>query len=231
VALNLPLIFSMKSILLFSSLSLVFVSCNKDNDEASSFSEARYAITVTGKWTSPDFTVPPGAHYTTFIGMVHGNNSFLWKQGLLASPGTEALAESGAGAPILAEIDSMIAAKNALSLILFVAPTVSGNSNVNIYCNSNFSRVSFASMLAPTPDWFVGVSGFDLYYNNKWIADTTINLYPLDAGTEDGDVFAYDNPSTVPQQNVHTLQASQAMVLANGNPGLAPIATVRFVRQ
>jgi len=86
-------------------------------------------------------------------------------------------------------------------------------------------------MLGPTPDWFVGVSGINLYNNSKWVADTTINLYTYDAGTEDGDMFGYNNPATTPQQNIHILQASQARVLANGNPALAPIATARFVRQ
>ena len=86
-------------------------------------------------------------------------------------------------------------------------------------------------MLGPTPDWFVGVSAMNLYRNNSWISDTTVNLYPLDAGTEDGDVFGYYNPETVPRQNIHLLQASQATVLANGNPALAPIATARFTKQ
>lgn len=86
-------------------------------------------------------------------------------------------------------------------------------------------------MLGPTPDWFVGVSGIRLYNNNKWVADTVINLYPYDAGTEDGDIFGYNNPATIPQQDIHLLQPFGAMVLANGNASLAPIATARFIKQ
>jgi hypothetical protein len=212
-------------------LSLAFFSCKKDETAAPSFSEARYTITVTGKWASPAFTVPANVHYTYFVGMVHNSNAYLWKEGVKASPGTESVAETGNTIPILAEIDSMIAAKNAIGLIAFIPPSATGSQGVNIYCNSNYSFVSFESMLAPTPDWFVGVSGINLYNNKNWVADTIINLYARDAGTEDGDVFGYNNLATSPQQNVHLLLASQAMVLANGNPVLAPIATARFTRQ
>jgi Spondin_N len=221
----------MKTISLVLILAVFFYSCKKDDTVAVSFfSEARYAVTITGQWKSPAFTVPGGAHYTTFIGMVHNSNGQLWKEGRKATYGMEVLAETGGGGPILSEIDSTIRVKSALSLLLFVAPSTIGSSGVNFYCNTNYSRVSFASMLGPTPDWFVGVSDIELFSNNKWVGDTTINLYAYDAGTEDGDVFGYSNPPSVPVQDIHVLQPSQATVLANGNPTLIPIATARFIK-
>ena len=224
--------YTMKYVYFILFLSLVFSSCKKDDIPASSFSEARYTISVTGKWSSPDFAVPGGAHFTTFVGMIHNSNAWLWKDGSKASPGMELLAEIGNGVTMLNEIDSMITARNASSLLLFVAPpTLIGNRMTSFYCNSNYAQVSFASMLGPTPDWFVGVSGINLYNKNNWVADTTVNLYAFDAGTEDGDMFGYNNPATIPQQNIHILLASQATVLANGNPVLVPIGTARFTKQ
>lgn len=214
-----------------AALSVISFSCKKDNIDDRVDESARYTLTVTGQWAAPAFTVPAGAHFTTFIGMVHNGDGSLWKEDTKASYGTEVLAETGSGAPILAEIDSMVAAKKAYSLLLFVAPSVTGSSKINFNCNTAFSRVSFASMLGPTPDWFIGASGLNLYRNNSWIADTTINLYVYDAGTEDGDVFGYNNPATSPQDNIHLLQAGQATVLANGNPALSVIATARFTKQ
>ena len=46
-----------------------------------------------------------------------------------------------------------------------------------------------ASMIAPSPDWFIGLSGLNLYANKRWVADTTVQLFVYDAGTENGDVF------------------------------------------
>lgn len=222
----------MKQIILLALPAVILFSCKKDDTVAPpALSDARYTVTITAQWKAPEFTVPAGAHYTTFIGMVHNNAASLWKEGTKASYGMEVLAETGGGGPILAEIDSTIKSRNGLSLLLFVAPPVYSSSNVNFYCNSDYSRVSFASMLGPTPDWFVGINGLNLFADNKWIQDTTINLYAFDAGTEGGDMFGYNNPATVPQQNIHILQAAQATVLANGNSQLAPIATARLVKQ
>ncbi|MBL7729862.1 MAG: spondin domain-containing protein [Chitinophagaceae bacterium] len=218
----------MKPAIFLLMLLFFITACKKEEQQQAVFSEARYTVTVTGKWTAPAFTVPPGAHYTTFIGMVHNERALLWQEGDKATYGMEVLAETGGGGPVLAEIDSTIRTNNGLSLLLFVAPGTSTSANVNLYCNSNYSRVSFASMLGPTPDWFVGVNGVNLHRNGQWLADTTIDLYTLDAGTEEGNVFGYNNPSTVPQQNIQVLQAAQATILANGNPTLAPIASVRF---
>lgn len=219
------------TIFLLAAIAVISFSCKKSSVDDRDDEKAIYTLTITGQWSAPSFTVPPGAHFTTFIGMVHNNEGSLWKENTRASYGTEVLAETGGGAPILAEIDSMVAARKAYSLLLFVAPAVTGSSKINFNCNTEFPRVSFASMLGPTPDWFIGLSGLNLYRNNSWIADTTISLYVYDAGTEDGDVFGYNNPATSPQDNIQLLQAGQATVLANGNPALSVIATARLTKQ
>lgn len=39
----------------------------------------------------------------------------------------------------------------------------------------------------PSPDWIVGVSGLELCLpNSSWIIHKELNLYPYDAGTDDG---------------------------------------------
>jgi len=220
-----------RNIFSFFVVCLFLVSCDKDNGTFSWTSEARYSVTITGKWASPAFGVPAGAHYTTFAGQVHNGSSPLYKEGSLASPGMESLAEIGNITPLLGEINGNIAGGKASSLLIFVAPDVTGTVSSSIYCNSNYSSLSFASMLAPTPDWFIGVSNLNLYHDFKWIADTTVQLYAYDAGTEDGDIFSSNNAATSPQQTISKLDVSQAKVLANGNSSLGPIATVRFTKQ
>ena len=47
--------------------------------------------------------------------------------------------------------------------------------------------LSMLSMLGPSPDWCVGVSALDLCLPNcTWAGDQTIELFPWDAGTDDG---------------------------------------------
>lgn len=213
-------------------LVLIFLlSCKKEEIiKESEYSEATYAIEVKGLWASPDFTVPAGVHFTNFAGMVHNADGELWKPGKLATKGVENVAETGSTTAILLEIDSVIRTKNALSLILFTPPSATGTKKSTIYCNSNYSIISVASMIAPSPDWFIGLSGLNLYPNKKWVVDTTVQLFVYDAGTEDGDVFGYNNPPTNPQQPIYLLTVNEAMVLANGNTQLKAIAELRLTK-
>ena len=64
-------------------------------------------------------------------------------------------------------------------------------------------------MVAPTPDWFVGVSDVSLRNGDVWVQTLTVNLHPYDAGTEEGSGFSLGNPATNPQQ---------AITLINGSP-------------
>lgn len=50
--------------------------------------------------------------------------------------------------------------------------------------------VSFVSMIDPSPDWFVGVSGLELCLPNcTWIENKVMELYPWDAGTDSGATY------------------------------------------
>lgn len=223
----------MQKLIISITLIIFIFSCKKDKDENNipQFSEATYKITVTGQWKTPEFAVPQTVHFTRFVGMVHNNNSLLWKPGSLASLGVENVAEIGNATVINAELDSNVASKKALSRINIPAPFATGSSSSDFLFNSDYSLISLISMIAPSPDWFVGINGFDLYNKKQWVRDTTILLYVYDAGTEDGDVFGYNNPATIPQQNIQILTPNKGMVLANGNQTLGPIATVRITRQ
>lgn len=218
--------------LLTTAIAISFFSCSEKEAVDNPFSEAAYKVEIAGKWKSPEFTVPANVHYTYFTGMVHNNQTYLWKEGTLASAGVEAIAETGYFLPMFAEIDSLTAIKKAIYLSFIAPPAATGVSTGNIYCNSNYPYFSCQSMIAPTPDWFVGLSSFNLYPNNQWIKDTTINLYVYDAGTEDGNMFNQTNPDSSPHLPVFKLTpANGGAVLANGNTSLGPIASIRLLKQ
>ena len=62
-------------------------------------------------------------------------------------------------------------------------------------------------MIAPSPDWFVGVFGLSLLdAEGNWVEALTVNLYPWDAGTEGGDDFSFDNAATVPPGTIVSLR-------------------------
>ena len=58
------------------------------------------------------------------------------------------------------------------------------------------------TMVAPSPDWFVGVRGVPLIEKGKWVERKSIPLYPYDAGTDSGRTFRSPNAVTGPRENI-----------------------------
>jgi hypothetical protein len=210
-------------------LATLLLSCDKKTSEDSvPYSEASYKILVTLNWTSPAFSVPASAHVTPLIGLVHSTDTFLWVPGKLATAGLEDVAEIGNNTKMNAELDAILQANKGLSKFTITPPAVTGTVEADVDFNTNYSCISFASMIAPSPDWFMGIHDFNLFKDKAWINDVTLNLIVYDAGTEDGNVFDYSNPETVPHQNISLL--TTASVLANGRSSIDPIGTIRFIK-
>ena len=160
---------------------------------------ATYTLTFEGLWTVDDITdvaMPGGAHFTQVIGATHNSATTLWAAGGMAGAGVENVAELGAVSALVGEIGQNA---NAGAVVRagtsFIAPTqtVSGT----FTATASHPLVSVLSMVAPSPDWFVGVSGLSLY-DNGW-RNRVVDLYPYDAGTEQGSGWSLSNAATVPQ--------------------------------
>lgn len=222
----------MKGIISLIAVVVLLESCRKQNEPPPvPTAEARYRVVATLAWSRPQFSLPAtNAHFTAFIGAVHHIDTFLWKPGGLATQGVEFVAEVGSGGRLNAEIDGIIAKGKALKRFAIPAPAVNGVFDTIFNFTLQHAAISFVSMIAPSPDWFVGLSSYSLIQNNQWVDDITVPLYLFDAGTEEGDIFGYDNPTTNPQQPIKPLSASMATVLANGNASLPAIGSIRFIK-
>ena len=61
---------------------------------------------------------------------------------------------------------------------------------------------SSINMIAPSPDWFVGVDSLSLKDGSgKWYRKITCDLLAYDAGTEQGSDFKQGNSSTKPVEH------------------------------
>ena len=160
---------------------------------------ATYTMTFEGLWTVDDITdivMPGGAHFTEVIGATHNSDTTLWASGGMASAGVEDVAELGVVSALVSEIgrnanaDVIVRAGSSVN-----APTrtVSGTFTMT----ASHPLVSVLSMVAPSPDWFVGVSTLRLY-DNGW-RNRVVDLYPYDAGTEEGSGWSLSNAATIPQ--------------------------------
>lgn len=224
----------MRNFLLLISSIFIFGSCGSDEDVSGVNPEgdARYRLTFQGDWTEADHgSLPDNAHFTTFIGMTHGAAVHLFMLGGNASPGVEDVAERGKVERASAEIDARIDAGTAFSKpVIGVSDGPVGNGTGEFTVSEAMPYLSIISMIAPSPDWFVGLRSFNLFDGGVWLADTTIDVRMYDCGTEDGDQFSGDNPDTDPRGTIQMLDETNASVLANGTPGIVPIGNIRIQR-
>lgn len=67
--------------------------------------------------------------------------------------------------------------------------TVPAEPSRTFIITSAFPYVTLVSMVAPNPDWFVGVSGLLLIANGEWRNEVVVELSPWDAGTDSGATY------------------------------------------
>ena len=164
-------------------------------------SRATYSIQIRGSWgrgVTPE-GVPSGDHFTTFVGGIHNDQVTFLEDGGTATSGVESMAEIGGTSGLRNEVNAQ--RPNADRAVTFGAPSVTGTrTHTGVTFTSDHPRITLTSMIAPSPDWFVGVSGRSLLNSSgNWLDSLTVNLYPWDAGTENGTEFSLSNPSTNPR--------------------------------
>ena len=174
---------------------------------------ATYRVTFTGKFTddalASGVSVPSGEHFTTLIGAVHNGSVTFWSNGGTASAGIESMAELGGTSTLKSEINA--AMPNALAVIeQSIASGGTATATVDITLTTDHPLVTLTSMVAPSPDWFVGVSGLSLRNaaDDGWQPSRTVDLFPWDAGTEDGTEFSLSNSATSPQGTIASLRGT-----------------------
>ena len=187
-------------------------------------------MTFEGKWT-PDVTpdrVPGDAHFSRLIGAVHNDQVAFLESGELASAGVESMAEVGETEILGNEVQAKINADppTALSVLQGSGAGATGTVTWNVELTTAFPRVTLTTMIAPSHDWFVGVSGLPLLdAAGRWRELHTVDLFPWDAGTEEGNNFSLTpNVETDPQGVITSLRGT-------GPFTTEPIATLSFALQ
>ena len=128
-------------------------------------SAATYNVTFQGAWNTTVTTggVPSGAHFTTPIGGVHNAGVTFLIEGGMATAGVESMAEIGGTSTLANEVRA--AEPNALSVLQGSGGNIgaTGSSTLNgVTLTTDHPRITLLSMVAPSPDWFLGVSGLSL---------------------------------------------------------------------
>ena len=196
---------------------------------------ARYSVTFTARWNAADHgTVPSGAHFTTLAGAAVNADADLWVPGELATSGLENLAELGQTSTFLAEIAAKTDAGDAGESVTSSGTGATGTSVFELTVSRDLPNFTFGSMIAPSPDWFVGLSEFPLLDGEgRWIEDTgDMGLPAWDAGTETGTEFSLSGTATNPAQPISLLTETVGGTVEfdRGTIGGSYLATIRLRR-
>ncbi|MEM7083243.1 MAG: spondin domain-containing protein [Pseudomonadota bacterium] len=173
-------------------------------------SEATYRLTVVNNWTVNDFPAnfPANDHFAMLGGGTHDPNLSFWSLGANASSQIETMAEAGNAVPLRNQITSAGGSPLLWNYWFCRADHTNpacGSTVVEFTIDSDASAITITSMMAPSPDWFIGVSALNLFPNGAWLSSLQIPLFMYDAGTEEGLIPSGSNPPTSPIEPISHL--------------------------
>jgi len=195
---------------------------------------ATYRIVFRSSWTPERHPVdyPPdgaisGPHFSGIIGTTHNSGYTLFADMRLPTPGLERLSEEGRHSPLDEEIRTAVTAGTAGMLFETGGLRDFGDSLVvEVRADRDHPMLSLAAMIAPSPDWFTGISNLPLMENGSWITGRTLMLNAWDSGGDDGVTYRAADRDNNPKKP--TMQAATRHFVVNG--AAVPVATVTITK-
>ncbi len=179
---------------------------------------ATYGVTFRATWdaashgSSPPF--PSGAHFSRVVGATHVEELSFWSSGGIATGGIESMAETGAVTAFCNEVQAEVDGGRAGGCIRgqeasFRSP---GTVTLAFDVDEGSPFLTLVSMIAPSPDWFVGVDGIALQQGGCWTPRIETDLVGYDAGTDSGTTFTARDADVTPHEPIGPIDDLPAMV-------------------
>lgn len=178
---------------------------------------ATYRVTFVGEWSSQSHPTnfPSGAHFSPLIGNTHNETGMIWQPNELATSGIEVMAETGGTTTLSNEINALITQGHSEFILNGNGPDNIDMVSIEFEISYSHPLVSLVTMIAPSPDWFVGAHGVNLIDNEFWVEEVMFDLLPYDSGTDSGSNFTSSNQDTNPAEPISLITVSP---LDNGVP-------------
>ena len=195
-----------KIIYLLLILMLIVISFSCSKDAAENETEATYMITFEFYWDETNFPIdfPSNAHFSKLIGWSHQKGHSFFKPGTIASTGIKDMAERGNISPLDAELADMINKGEGLDTVIGSSlGSGTGSITVSLDVDINYPSITLATMVAPSPDWYVAVVDINLLQNGRFVQNKSVQGIVYDAGTDSGVTFISENEVTEPQEPIN----------------------------
>ncbi len=194
-------------------------------------SSATYLVEFVATWsaTTHPTDFPASAHFSALFGGTHNAAVSFWDVDSLASEGIERMAEMGRRDTLQAVINRAIDVGTACNYILAsnVNPSPGTMTPRTLDVDTNFPLVTLVSMIAPSPDWFVGTTGLNLFEQGAWVTQKAVTLYAYDSGTDSGTTYTAPNDDTQPPEPIARIEISPFEVSGT----VVPVGTLTLTLQ
>lgn len=192
---------------------------------------ATYTLELSIDWSAnlAPFEYPgKGSHTSSLIGLTHTDRVSLFADGATASSGLELVAENGRSGILKAQFDEMRRKDHIGSVIEADGiKSVPGEIATTFKTTVDHPLLSVITMLAPSPDWFTGVSAVPLRSEEGWLDAIELPLWVWDAGTDSGATFVAKNADSQPHESIRLLATEHFL----NSDGLIKFGTISIKRQ
>ena len=157
---------------------------------------ATYEATITLSWSEATHPLDgPGltAAFTQGIGATQSDGYSMFGIGKMATPGLEMLSQKGQATPFDEELAAAAGRGTVGETFRYRAIWTAGaTATVRLRAIDAFPTLSFANMVAPSPDWFTGVASLPRQRDGQWIESETVTLHAWDSGTKGARTYRAD---------------------------------------
>lgn len=181
----------------------LFVSCGSDDDGGPDGgptpgpglpeATATYDLTFTTNFTEENNPTdyPANASFGTIVAIAHAPELSIYAVGQLASEGMALYAESGDVDGLSSFLSTSLGEEGDGMFSIVTAGTTGSQSTVNtsVSVTPTRTRITFLAKLNPSPDWFLGVSSFNIVDGETLVDMESIELRPYDAGVILGNTY------------------------------------------
>jgi hypothetical protein len=188
-------------------IAIVLTSCEDDDGSPTTsgvtgggselVASAGYTLTFGTTFSEETYPMdyPANATFGPIVAIMHAPEVTIFQSGQLASDGLKAYAEDGDVGALAAFLTADLGEEGdaLFSITTETASSAVSTTTINVTATPSRTRITFLAKLNPSPDWFVGVSSFDVTDGNNLIEFADFDLVPIDAGTDAGNTYNADN--------------------------------------
>ncbi|ELT97338.1 hypothetical protein CAPTEDRAFT_45025, partial [Capitella teleta] len=153
----------------------------------------KFNVTLQALWSRRKFPKQyplyrPHAQFSKTVGRTHADSYHVWREGEeLPGEMIKFMNEDDHSTAFDIDVQGQSGVLDAFTGRPIDSGT--GSTSVVVIADHQHHKLSMATAIIPSPDWFIGVDSVSLCRGSHWLKSEVVDLYPMDAGTDSGATF------------------------------------------